>query len=59
MINGHRLLKILTKIQGLFKNFKDRHETQGFFQGCGKPVLVYVNVSLPIDVLNMKLYCIH
>ncbi len=33
--------KILTEIQGLFKDFKDRHEIQGcqdFFQGCGNPV---------------------
>ena len=32
--------KIFTKIQGLFKDFEDRHEIQGFqgfFQGCGNP----------------------
>ena len=34
--------RIFTKIQGLFKDFKDRHEIQGFqgfFQGCGNPAL--------------------
>ena len=30
--------KILTKIQGPFKDFKDQHKIQGFFQGCGNPV---------------------
>ncbi len=34
--------RIFTKIQGLFKDFKDWHEIQGFqgfFQGCGNPVI--------------------
>ncbi len=32
--------KIQNKIQGPFKDFKDRHSIQGFqgfFQGCGNP----------------------
>ena len=32
--------KVSTKIQGLFKDFKDLHEIQGFqgfFQECGNP----------------------
>ncbi len=35
--------KIATEIQGLFKDFKDLFEIQGFqgfFQGCGHPGLI-------------------
>ncbi len=34
--------KMFTKIQGLFKDFKDQHEIQGFqgfSLGCGNPAL--------------------
>ena len=36
--------KMFTKIQGLFKDFMDRHEIQGFFQGCGNPVMGPKNI---------------
>ncbi len=41
--------KIFTKIQGLFKDFKDQLEIQGFqgiFQGCGNPA----NLELSIHI---------
>ena len=47
--------KIFTKIQGLFKDFKDQHEIQGFqgfFQGCGNPA----KVKMVVDKLILVVY---
>ncbi len=44
--------KIVTKNQGHFKDFKDQREIQGFqgfFQGCGNPVILLL-LLVPINL---------
>ena len=62
----HGSSKILTKIQGTFKDFKDRHEIQGFqgffFQACGNPDIlsnVQLNLLLTLKLVRQHLLCMN